>query len=205
MQRLFLDFDGLGNDEIIISDREIYHQIATVLRAKIGFEVVFFDGKRSLDFVYSLLSFDKKNLIFSLKNRITKDLFSKKIHLHQALLNKQEKIEWILQKGCEVGYTSFHFFRSERSQVFHLTQSKQTRFERIIIEAIEQSGRNFIPELHFYENGDLSQNHCQKIVFHTSTEALQLLTQAEISDVVEVRIGPEGGFSQKEIEECMKG
>lgn len=65
--------------------------------------------------------------------------------LFQALPNKLEKLEYIVQKGTEVGITNFYFFRSERSQKLLLSEAKKERLEKICIEAIEQSGRNIIP------------------------------------------------------------
>lgn len=65
---------------------------------------------------------------------------TKKIALYQALPNKIEKIEYILQKGVEVGITKFIFFRSEYSQKLALSESKKLRFKTIVREAVEQCG-----------------------------------------------------------------
>ena len=41
------------------------------------------------------------------------------VRLYQALPNKLDKIEYILQKGCEIGVSEFVFFASERSNAPH--------------------------------------------------------------------------------------
>lgn len=62
------------------------------------------------------------------------------MHLYQALPNKLEKLEYIIQKSCEVGYQSITFFQAERSQILVLSESKKQRLQKIAIEAIEQCG-----------------------------------------------------------------
>jgi RsmE family RNA methyltransferase len=39
------------------------------------------------------------------------------------------------------------FFKSDRSQKLLLSENKLTRLQKIIIEAVEQSGRSIVPEL----------------------------------------------------------
>lgn len=61
--------------------------------------------------------------------------------------NKYEKIEYILQKGVEIGITRFVFFRSDRSQKLLITPAKIERFESIAREALEQCGGVVMPEI----------------------------------------------------------
>ncbi|MDF1682326.1 MAG: 16S rRNA (uracil(1498)-N(3))-methyltransferase [Patescibacteria group bacterium] len=44
------------------------------------------------------------------------------------------------------------FFKSERSQNINLSENKIERLNKIIIEAVEQSGRSKIPELAFVDD-----------------------------------------------------
>ena len=62
------------------------------------------------------------------------------ITLYQALPNKIEKIEYILQKGVEVGIGKFVFFRSDFSQKLSLSDTKKVRLIAIAREAVEQCG-----------------------------------------------------------------
>ena len=62
------------------------------------------------------------------------------ITLYQALPNKIEKIEYILQKGVEVGIGKFVFFRSDFSQKLVLSDTKKVRLRAIVREAVEQCG-----------------------------------------------------------------
>ena len=73
------------------------------------------------------------------------------VHLHLYFpLSKREKVEWVLQKGTEVGVYAFHPFISQRSlvQSSEMSEKRKTRWESIIREAAEQSGRSRLPTLH---------------------------------------------------------
>jgi RsmE family RNA methyltransferase len=54
--------------------------------------------------------------------------------------NKLEKLEYIIEKGVEVGVRKFVFFRSDRSQKLILSDAKKSRLIAIAREALEQCG-----------------------------------------------------------------
>lgn len=72
-----------------------------------------------------------------------------RIRLFQSIL-KGEKMDWVLQKGTEIGVYSFHPFISERTVVrkdASAFERKPTRWARIALEAAKQSGRGRIPSV----------------------------------------------------------
>ena len=168
MQRFH--FPTLNNQELLIisNDTEIYHQLTKVLRTKTWEEVIFFDWNNFFDYIYKVDLIEKKSISFNLINKIQKNSKNlTKINLYQSLPNKQEKIEYILQKWVEVWYSSFNFFTSERSQNLKINENKIERFNKIITEAVEQSGRNLVPELHFIEKIDFKNIKWDNLYFHT--------------------------------------
>ncbi len=70
------------------------------------------------------------------------------VTLCQAVL-KGERFGWALQKGVEVGVSAFVPLICERNVVddMEAVESKRERWERIIQEAAEQSGRGRLPQL----------------------------------------------------------
>ena len=64
-------------------------------------------------------------------------------------LTQREKVEWILQKGTEVGVSAFQPYISRRTlaQQAGSAEKHMVRWEAILREASEQSGRGRIPEL----------------------------------------------------------
>lgn len=199
MQRFFLDA-LLWETEIILNDDEIFFQLTKVLRSKVWDKVIFFDWKNFTDFVYKINSIDKKNIIFSLEEKIEKEVEKLNLNLYQSIPNKIDKIELILQKWVEVWYKNFYFFRSERSQDLRLSDNKIERFKKIITEAVEQSWRNIIPEIYFLEKIDFKNLFPENLFFHTESEKSKKLKDLEIKgDNINIFVWPEWGFSEKEV------
>ena len=66
MQRIYLSETSLS-DELIITQKDLYHQITRVMRARVGQKYVFFDGVTHKDFVYEILTIDKQKVVFQLR------------------------------------------------------------------------------------------------------------------------------------------
>ncbi len=202
MQRIYLANIPLSQ-ELIITQKDLYHQITRVLRAKVGQKYIFFDGKNIQDYVYVIESIDAQKVVFVLQEMIQKssEIFPS-IHLIQALPNKLEKLEYIIQKSCEVGYSSLHFFSAERSQMWTLSENKKERLRKIAIEAIEQCGGNIIPEISFSRDFFLeNRKDGISLMCHTQEQDAKILSDIlpQKYDNISIIIGPEWGFSDIEI------
>lgn len=67
-----------------------------------------------------------------------------KLILAQALL-KMDKLEWLFEKATELGVDEFILFPSLRGYKGALNENQQRRLDRILISALKQSGRLFLP------------------------------------------------------------
>ncbi|MBB6454324.1 16S rRNA (uracil1498-N3)-methyltransferase [Salirhabdus euzebyi] len=129
-------------------------------------------------------------------------------------LPKGDKLELVVQKGTELGAAAFLPFQAERSVVKwdqRKSDKKIERLAKIAKEASEQSHRTSIPKIHELENFQGLLRFCEsfdhKIVaseVEAKKEAPSLLSDM-ISNInpgqrVVVVIGPEGGFSNQELE-----
>ncbi|MDQ6995487.1 MAG: 16S rRNA (uracil(1498)-N(3))-methyltransferase [Mariprofundaceae bacterium] len=125
------------------------------------------------------------------------------IHIIQCA-NKSEKIETVLQKGTELGAASFHITNSQRS-VLKLSGIKLNkrleRWQRIIIEAAEQSERTSIPKLHWHAHlSDIpSFEHGYALHPHQSTPWQKLREHLCQAHSLAYAIGPEGGWSNDDL------
>ncbi len=154
MQRFFVTFP-LSID-LVLTDVEIVHQLARVLRVQLGQEVILFDGDGS-ETLYEITEITKKSISLRGKERIFPHTEPERnITLYQWMPNKIEKIEYIIQKGVEVGIARFVFFRSDRSQKLILSESKKIRFIAIAREALEQCGGLVMPEIEFLDTLSVS-------------------------------------------------
>lgn len=96
MQRFFVDFP-LAID-MSITDSNMVHQLTRVLRIQVGESIILFSGD-GVDHEYEVQYIDKKSIQLRGKSNIIRNSESrKKVYLFQALPNKYEKIEYIIQK-----------------------------------------------------------------------------------------------------------
>lgn len=199
MQRIYLPNMKLS-DVLEISQKDLYHQLTRVLRARVWQEVVFFDGKTSEDYLYTMIHIDKNSVSFKRKEIIKKSWeVSIEMTLYQACPNKLSKFESIVQKCCEVWYKKIIFFESERSQKFVLSDNKKERLHKIAVEAVEQCYGNMIPEIEYRVSlWDMSWD--QSIVCHTQWHNSIHLGEIETRDKINILVWPEWGFTPWEIE-----
>lgn len=128
------------------------------------------------------------------------------ITLFQALL-KSQKWDYLLQKGTEVGVSAFVPLVCQRG-VVRLDgaswSTKAPRWEAILQEAAEQSGRGRIPTLgqplSWAEACRASQGLA--LLAHTGPAAQGLgkvLNAGTRPERVSIYVGPEGGFTEEEV------
>jgi len=120
--------------------------------------------------------------------------------LYQALL-KKDNMELIFEKCTEVGISTFVPIASERSIKKSVNQE---RAEKIIKEASEQSGRALVPRVQsiitFAEAIAIAKKTGSlNIIAHEKETRRSLDAAPPTSRRVSLFIGPEGGFSEKEI------
>jgi 16S rRNA (uracil1498-N3)-methyltransferase len=114
-------------------------------------------------------------------------------------------MELILQKWVEVGYTKFHFFRAKRSQDLRISENKFERLQKILTEAVEQSGRYDVPEIVFHQKLEIADIAWEKYFFHTDPNIAQKLKDFSfIEKKSNIFVWPEGWFSPEEIEDFLK-
>lgn len=183
---------------MIISRGDLFLQMTRVLRMRVGDACVLFDGDGS-ETVYRIDSIGRESLSLRwVERRFPQTESKKKIHLYQALPNKYEKIEYILQKWVEVGIWEFHFFRSDRSQKLAITEAKKARFQTIVQEAVEQCGGLMIPEIHWIDQIDVRRSGRYKMVLHTDGQ-MNRITDFTQESSIDLYVGPEGGWSVEEL------
>lgn len=208
MNRFYFSFLIDNKNLVILKDKDFLNQILNVLRLKIWDSIILFNWKDNQDFVYKIIEISKKEISLDLIEVIDKNSeLNINLNVFQSLPNKLSKIEYILQKWVEVWITKFIFFRAERSQKLSLFWAKLSRLNKIIIEAIEQSWRNIIPELIISEDNISNQisninNSSTNLFFHTKNENSISLKEVNIIEIKEINlfIWPEWWFSDREIE-----
>ena len=187
------------SDVLEISEKQLYHQLTRVLRARVWQEVIFFDGKTLEDHIYSMIHIDKNSVSFKRKEIISKnsELLTDLI-LYQASPNKLSKFETIVQKCCEVGYKKIVFFESERSQKLVISDNKKERLNKIAIEAVEQCWGNITTDIE-YRSSLWDLWDAESLICHTQEHDNARLRDIIPEKIINIIVWPEGGFSDEEI------
>lgn len=126
-----------------------------------------------------------------------------KFHLHLAVAptKMNDRFEWFLEKATEIGIheiTPIICDRSERKVI------NTERFDKIILTAMKQSNVLFLPKLNdaisFKEFIKQKQEGLNFIAHCEETNKKTLKSALEANQNVTLLIGPEGDFTEKEIE-----
>jgi len=178
-----------------IEDEEISRQIRDILKLHAGEQIIISDGKGNDELVE--ITGVGKPITYKTIKKLEVEKPKREVSLYLAIL-KKENFELAVQKAVECGVSSITPVITERTIKTGLNIE---RLQKIIKEANEQSGRSIVPTLSPISNfkdalNDGSQSE-EKIIFH-------LVDNPYVSDKKEknisIFVGPEGGFSEKEIE-----
>ena len=128
--------------------KDLAHQVRDVLRLNPGEQLLLLDNSGD-EILATVAKTNKATVeVHLLERRPGRSEPAIRIILCQGLL-KSTRFEWILEKGTELGVSVFSPFICRRSLagLEDAGSSKIQRWQRIIQEAAEQSGRSLLPEL----------------------------------------------------------
>jgi 16S rRNA (uracil1498-N3)-methyltransferase len=146
MVRFFVAPDVLSTTEICLTG-EVAHQIARVLRMRPGDRVLLLDGQ-GYEYHIRLLRFGRDRLWGEVVGRTRPATESAcRVDLYLSVLNKPDKFEWALQKCTELGAARFVPVIAHRSVAAPPNHNRYERWQKIVREAAEQSGRTVLPSL----------------------------------------------------------
>lgn len=184
--------EGLLEHQIYLEGEEVRH-LSSVMRRKTGDIVELIDGKGRLAQA-EITSLEKKQAVLQKKYLIEKHAPQKKIHLILPLLSPS-KLDWVLEKAAELGADHFWLYSYEEKRT--LSENRKKRIEQILIAAMKQSGRLFLPSFTFLSNRENIQELPGPFFFcQEGKDWISGLPEAETSYWI---IGPEKGFSEKEL------
>jgi 16S rRNA (uracil1498-N3)-methyltransferase len=181
-------------------------QLAQVLRMQVDDEVVLLDGSGQ-EYHSRIAHLDRRAAAVEVLGAQTCLAEPRQIlTLYQCSL-KQDKFEWVLQKGTELGASRFVPVISERSIVRPAAAllGKYPRWQAIVREAAEQCGRARVPQLAppcEWQEAVAEAQGLRLLPWEGTQEesTLHAVLQKELPKCasISILIGPEGGISASE-------
>jgi len=199
MRQYFVDQILTRNEQITLSEQQSHH-IKDVLRMKDNDKIRLVDSQSNV-FLSEIKIGSPVTATILEQIDILKNPY--KVTLIAALV-KKEKWELLVQKATELGVDEIVPLVTERT-IIHLEDKeipkKLERWNKIVLEAAQQSNREDIPKV--VQPIKLKQLQANpnsiNLVAYENREGIHLYDRLDNKDICAV-IGPEGGFSEKEIQ-----
>jgi 16S rRNA (uracil1498-N3)-methyltransferase len=209
ISRYYID-THLSDRDMSIKDKNLLHRLSSVLRYKLGEKVILFNGKSEYDFIFSIKDINKKEIYLTFVEQITNNIShsenitsnninKKYVHAYVAIVKSD--FDDMVREMVEVGVGEITPIISDRVERKELNIERLTK---IIIEASEQSGRNYLPKLNAtIKLSDFNDFSSISVCYHTKqvsqdspvTQDNELKEKSKIN----IFIGPEGGWTDSEI------
>lgn len=212
MQRYFIAEEKMDQDSCVLEGQDVHH-ILHVMRLGPGDKIIC-SNSNGRTVIAELDQVSKEKVVCRIVEEVkTSRELPVQVTIAQGL-PKGDKLEWVLQKGTELGAHRFIPFSSSRTIVKYdrkKEEKKRERWQKIVKEAAEQAHRDYLPsvepvitwtelfelqadsKLVAYEGHSLSEEFPSSFV-----QVLETLSKCKGNHLLIV-IGPEGGFAEQEI------
>lgn len=203
MQRYFAE--KLNGSYIVLSEEDLHH-LYHVMRYHSKERIIgLYDGK-----TYLCMIEDEQGKIKVIQEIEEDHELDVDVTLVYAL-PKGDKLDWVVQKACELGASRIVPYLSKRSIIKTdplKFEKKRIRLNRIVKEAAEQSTRTLVPEITGLCLPSQLKNYLSDINLvayeessrqHEHIALSRSLKSLKERGSVTIIVGPEGGFDEEEI------
>lgn len=215
-ERYYFEGGLLPTNSITLKGDEFHHLIK-VMRTRVGEGVEVINGKGVLA-KGVLKNVEKQVATLEILEATDKNKPELSIVLAQAI-PKLSRLEFILEKGTELGMDEIWLFPSAGSPKSEFSPNQLQRMHHILVAAMKQCGRLFLPKIRFQPElnhwkqecfrgfqffGDLNENALPfwKILMNEFFETGNFKEKKQYTQKKEIGIfiGPESGFIDDEID-----
>jgi len=214
--RFFVDRSvSQWNSDVALLSGDEAHHFSKVMRGKVGDSLVLFDGTGT--YAHGIAeSLQKDGVRVRITNTFSDEVESPLRLTVASALPKGDRQRFLIEKLTELGVARFVPVVMERS-VARANESALQRLRRYVIESAKQCGRNVLMEITnevpIHKLNDLFTTETfTKFLLHPvalgavgQTTARKILAGSlPLPDKIAILAGPEGSFTDQEVEEMLR-
>lgn len=186
---------------ILLSDDEAHH-LLHVRRAKAGEQIDVTDGE-GYYYRCEIVEVQKQNCLIEIISSTFTKPTTARLHLVIAPTKNMDRMEWLVEKGTEIGIEEFSFVQCRRSE---RKEIRVDRLEKIALAAMKQSMKAYLPVLNpmipFQKFIDKKPEGERFICTMSATD--EFINMHKPEQNVTILIGPEGDFHTDEIASALE-
>jgi 16S rRNA (uracil1498-N3)-methyltransferase len=126
------------------------------------------------------------------------------VRLGVGVLKNPARFDFLVEKGTELGVRSIVPLTTERTITHH---AKQDRWQKLALAAMKQCGRSYLPRVEELMELDAFLEMCgttdERLIAHEKAPIDARPSISTTSRSIGLLVGPEGGFSDEEVERCL--
>jgi 16S rRNA (uracil1498-N3)-methyltransferase len=192
----------------ITLDEDTSKHVVQVLRMQNGEQLQLTDGKGNL-FTAEITDAHKKHCTVKVLTTASQQRPTNNSTIAISLVKNNSRFEWFLEKATEIGVIEIIPLICQRTEKQHF---RYDRMKTILVSAMLQSQQTWLPVLHEpvkfenYIKAVQQSSNSQYFIAHCVEDKKQPLSYLLINSSAHfhICIGPEGDFTEKEIEEALQ-
>lgn len=196
--RYFLETDFKQGLQVELKGQEQHH-LAHVMRGQVGERVELVNGKGAFAEA-SIFRLGRREALLEIERVVQEASPVYSVILAQAI-PRANRLDFILEKGTELGMTELWLFPAERSERFKFTEAQLERMQHVAIAAMKQCGSLFLPRIvvrdHFSRWEKFEGTVCFGDV-DCKSPAKDFFAWKQQKRVL-FFVGPEGGLTESEV------
>jgi 16S rRNA (uracil1498-N3)-methyltransferase len=196
MERFYLKTKFVKEEQVELKEIE-HHHLSRVLRLRVGEETLLVNGLGSIAKA-KIIQIEKERTILQILSTHESNTPSSSVFLGIPLM-RPSKLEWVIEKGTEIGANGFFIYPADHSTQDSLSDHQMERLRTITISALKQSQRLFLPSFEILADLQSLLAKDAQILFGCLLDSSPNLSpQKDITTIMVT--GPESGFSKAELE-----
>ena len=203
--RYFLDAPFKPRAQAALREEE-FHHLSRVMRGAVGDTVELVNGQGQLA-AARLEKIDKREAQLAITTVTTHARSWPPLILAQAI-PRLNRLEFILEKGTELGVSAFWLFPGKHSEKENFSEQQQKRMRMLTIAAMKQCGRFDLPKIEMKTLQECRYQGEAQAFYGDVREGRPKMPVFDPKRPIIFYVGPEAGFHADEVEileSCAEG